>query len=60
MYSKKSWGGKIEPHILVKFTGKKDDIPDDVDATVGVLIWEWQDGDLRGKPHDVPLEDVCV
>lgn len=56
MYSKKSWGGKIEPHILVKFI-KKDDIPDDIDATVGVLIWEWQDGDLRGKPHDVPLED---
>ncbi|KAF2204162.1 hypothetical protein GQ43DRAFT_365253 [Delitschia confertaspora ATCC 74209] len=53
MYSKKSWGGKIEPQILVKFINS-DKIPDDVDATVAVVVWEWQDGDLLGKPSDVP------
>ena len=60
MYSKKSWGGKVEPYIMVKFldTDQKQTV-DVEDPTVGVVIWEWQDSDLLGKPADLPLEDVC-
>jgi hypothetical protein len=56
MYSKKSWGGNTEPYILVKFIKEKE-VPENVDPIVSVLIWEWQDGDLRGKPSNVPLGD---
>lgn len=59
MYSRKSWGGNTEPYILVKFLGKKD-YPENVDPIVSVLIWEWQDGDLRGKPSDLPLQEVSM
>ena len=60
MYSKKSWGGKVEPFILVKFVkngeGKNKDIQD---PTVGVVIWEWKDSLLLGKPSDMPVDEVC-
>lgn len=61
MYSKKSWGGKVEPYIMVKFidTDKKQPVPIE-DPTVGVVIWEWKDSDLLGKPDDVPVEDVGI
>jgi hypothetical protein len=59
MYSRKSWGGDTEPFILVKLQGQKD-LPEDKDPVVSVLIWEWQDGDLRGKPSDVPPDDVSM
>ncbi|CAI6300791.1 unnamed protein product [Periconia digitata] len=56
MYSKKSWGGKDDPFILVKFL-KNDKNKDVEDPTVGVVIWEWKDGMLLGKPSDKPLAD---
>jgi hypothetical protein len=57
MYSKKSWGGKIDPFILVKFVrnDKNDAIED---PTVGVVVWEWQDAHLLGKPADKPVDEV--
>ncbi|KAF2727319.1 integral membrane protein [Polyplosphaeria fusca] len=56
MYSKKSWGGKIDPFILVKFVrnDKNDAIED---PTVGVVVWEWKDTDLLGKPVDSDGKD---
>lgn len=57
MYSKKSWGGKVDPFILVKFL-KNDKNKGIEDPTVGVVIWEYKDQLLLGKPSDKPLEDV--
>ncbi|KAF2188877.1 hypothetical protein K469DRAFT_564030 [Zopfia rhizophila CBS 207.26] len=57
MYSKKSWGGKVEPFILVKFI-KTNENKEDVDPTVGVVIWEWKDGHLLGKPSDPPTDEL--
>ncbi|KAF1960892.1 hypothetical protein CC80DRAFT_590210 [Byssothecium circinans] len=56
MYSKKSWGGKVEPFINVKFL-KNDKNKDIEEPTVGVVIWEWKDSLLLGKPSDKPVED---
>ncbi|PVH93303.1 hypothetical protein DM02DRAFT_634669 [Periconia macrospinosa] len=62
MYSKKSWGGKVDPFILVKFL-KNDKNKGVEDPTVGVVIWEWKDSLLLGKPSDKPVEDreyICT
>jgi hypothetical protein len=58
MYSKKSWGGKVEPFILVKFRHLKDQNKDIENPTVGVVIWEWKDSMLLGKPSEMPVDDV--
>ncbi|KAF2111398.1 lung seven transmembrane receptor-domain-containing protein [Lophiotrema nucula] len=56
MYSKKSWGGKLEPHILVKLINKdKNEAIED--PTVGVVVWEWKDSNLLGKPTDLPVDE---
>ncbi|ORY17083.1 lung seven transmembrane receptor-domain-containing protein [Clohesyomyces aquaticus] len=57
MYSKKSWGGKVEPFIMVKFI-KTDAKQEDADPTVGVVIWEWKDAGLLGKPADAAPDDT--
>ncbi|OCL10415.1 hypothetical protein AOQ84DRAFT_387531 [Glonium stellatum] len=56
MYSKKSWGGNVEPFILVKFlkADQNDQAPDPV---VSIVIWEWKDSNLIGKPTDAPQDD---
>lgn len=48
MYSKKSWGGPVDPFVLVNFieTDKNKDIKD---PTVSVVVWEWKDTALLGK-----------
>ncbi|KAF2743531.1 hypothetical protein M011DRAFT_410320 [Sporormia fimetaria CBS 119925] len=58
MYSKKSWGGSIEPYIMVKFidAGKKQPVKVE-DPVVAVVIWEWKDTDLLGKPADRPFDE---
>lgn len=58
MYSKKSWGGKVDPYILVKFIKNGEKNKDVQDPTVGVVIWEWKDSMLLGKPSDMPVEEV--
>ncbi|KAF2688324.1 hypothetical protein K458DRAFT_292697 [Lentithecium fluviatile CBS 122367] len=55
MYSKKSWGGKVDPFINIKFI-KNDKNKDIEDPTVGVVIWEWKDSLLLGKPSDKPVD----
>ena len=46
MYSKKSWGGAVDPFILVKFL--PDQTSDDSDPLASLIIFEWQDEDLIG------------
>ena len=57
MYSKKSWGGQTEPFIMVKFI-KKDEVKEAEDPTVAVVVWEWKDTNLLGKPADKPVDQV--
>jgi hypothetical protein len=41
MYSKKSWGGKVDPFILVKFLKHPEKNKEIEDPRVSVVIWEW-------------------
>lgn len=45
MYSRKSWGGNVDPFILVKFMKPVDP----KEATVSLLIFEWNDEELIGR-----------
>ncbi|KAF2800196.1 hypothetical protein K505DRAFT_320615 [Melanomma pulvis-pyrius CBS 109.77] len=61
MYSKKSWGGQMEPYIMVKFI-KKEEVKDIEDPTVAVIVWEWKDTNLLGRPAEKPVferELIC-
>lgn len=57
MYSRRSWGGSIDPYILTKFLVPKDPIPDGEDPIVSFVIFEWKDRDLVGRPLNAPAED---
>ena len=46
MYSRKSWGGPVDPFILVKFFPDKTE--DDTDPLASLIIFEWQDEELIG------------
>ena len=46
MYSRATWGGAVEPHILVKFV--KETAEDDSDPIASMVIFEWKDYDLIG------------
>ena len=48
----------MDPFILVKFVKNGDKNKDIQDPTVGVVIWEWKDSMLLGKPSDMPVEEV--
>ncbi|OCT45012.1 Membrane protein PTM1 [Cladophialophora carrionii] len=63
MYSRKSWGGSIEPFILVKFL--PDHTEDDSDPLASLVIFEWQDEPLIGRmPPGAEsyrdLETICT
>jgi hypothetical protein len=47
MYSRKSWGGNVDPFILVKFV-KPDDLAEADDPIVSLVIFEWSDRPLIG------------
>jgi len=53
MFSKKAWGGSVDPFILLKFV-KPDNIPDNEDPIVSVVIFEWADKPRIGV---YPAED---
>ncbi|KAB2108878.1 hypothetical protein AG0111_0g2973 [Alternaria gaisen] len=57
MYSKKSWGGKVDPFILVKFIKDPKKNEGIKDQTVSVVVWEWKDTLLLGAPSDLPVND---
>lgn len=56
MYSRKDWGGNLDPFILTKFMETKD-IPEGEDPIVSLVVFEWQDKHFIGKPVDPP-DDV--
>lgn len=44
MYSKKAWGGAVEPYILVKFLEYKPKGDDDsADPVVATIIFDWKE-----------------
>lgn len=62
MYSRKSWGGAVDPFILVKFMNQPD--IGDADPLASIVIFEWQDEDLIGiLPDDAKSyrdkETIC-
>jgi hypothetical protein len=44
MYSRKSWGGNVDPFILVKFMKPVEPKA----ATISLVIFEWKDEELIG------------
>lgn len=46
MYSRKAWGGSVDPFILVKFT--KSNVPAG-DPLASLIIFEWNDEELIGQ-----------
>lgn len=46
MYSRASWGGAVDPYILVKFI--KEDVEGEADPLASMVIFEWRDYDLIG------------
>ena len=46
MYSRKAWGGDVDPFILTKFIKVADDTPGD--PIVSLIIYEWKDEELIG------------
>lgn len=60
MYSKKAWGGSVDPFILVKFL--PDHTEGDSDPVASVIIFEWQDEGLIGRRppgENAYLETIC-
>lgn len=57
MYSRKAWGGPVDPYISLMFPSQ--DIPDDQDPVVSVVIFEWKDEDLIGIREDPESPQVC-
>lgn len=48
MYGKKTWGGPVDPFILVKYLDADKDAGDD--PVSSLVIFEWKDRDLVGIP----------
>jgi len=47
MYSKKAWGGSVDPYISVKFLNASGDVQGD--PIVSLVLFEWKDEYLLGK-----------
>ncbi|KAF2835354.1 hypothetical protein M501DRAFT_441818 [Patellaria atrata CBS 101060] len=62
MYSRKSWGGSVDPFILVTFQ-KQEGQSGDPNKMVSLIMFEWQDEHLLGKivNEDEPFkkEYIC-
>ena len=54
MFSRKGWGGAVDPFILTKFV-KPENIPEDQDPVVSLVMFEWSDRDYVGKLMDLSL-----
>lgn len=59
MYNRKSWGGSVDPFILLKFV-KPENIPDDEDPVVSLVVFEWRDKNLVGKEAGEDSRDVSA
>ncbi|KAJ2970610.1 hypothetical protein NQ176_g8110 [Zarea fungicola] len=58
MYSKKSWGGPVDPFILVKFLNNT--LPEGDDPTVSLLLFEWKDRKFIGVPNGETGENDLI
>lgn len=47
MYSRKDWGGDVDPFISVRFSREK--VTGDEDPLVSLIIFEWNDEALIGR-----------
>jgi hypothetical protein len=45
MYSRASWGGSVDPFILVKFLSGASN-----SSVASLIVFEWSDSDLIGRP----------
>lgn len=54
MYSRKAWGGSVDPFILVKFSKAN---AQSSDPLASLVIFEWNDEELIGQ---YPTEDAEV
>lgn len=60
MYSKKAWGGAVDPHILVKWIKNTGEEP--AEQIASMVIFEWKDYDLIGvlpTPDSITKEYIC-
>lgn len=57
MYSRKSWGGPVQPHIEMKFVAQPDAVDDPV---ASLIIFEWKDYDLVGVYPTLDSVEVRV
>jgi hypothetical protein len=57
MYSRKAWGGPVEPFILIKFMKPVDPPPEN--PIVSLVIFEWADEDLIGVYPTPESPTVC-
>jgi hypothetical protein len=46
MYSKKAWGGPVDPFILVNFLNSTQ--KSSSDSVISLVVYEWKDEDLIG------------
>lgn len=58
MYSKSSWGGPVDPFILVKFTDVGKDHGED--PIVSLIIFDWIDEDYIGVESDGGFGRIAV
>jgi hypothetical protein len=56
MYSRKAWGGDVEPFILTKFNKIEEDVAEDY--LVSLVVFEWGDEQLIGRPAPGGGDDV--
>ena len=49
MYSRKAWGGNVDPFILTTIIPPSN-IPDGDDPIISVVVFEWTDRYLLGAP----------
>ncbi|ERS96988.1 uncharacterized protein SPSK_02343 [Sporothrix schenckii 1099-18] len=56
MYSRSSWGGAVDPFILVKF----DSYDGPVDPIVSLLIFEWRDEPFIGDQPDPSKPKIII
>lgn len=66
MYSRKAWGGGVEPYILTKFVKyQPNGEQDDADPVIAAVIFEYSENELLGKespsaPGQVRIADLIA
>lgn len=58
MYGRNTWGGPVDPFILVKFLNSSK--PQGDDPIASLVIFEWKDQSLVGVPDPQTGENVSL